>query len=150
MSPEQQHPDGAPQVPTTPPVRKVGPGFPPHPPFSSTNQPPKENKIRGRLRGLQSQKLVQAILKMAVKSPEAKKVLTEASKFFGIPEKELNAEALLLYQQAKKGIIGGDTESFRALMDRAFGKPPARLHLDAPQNPEPSEILLPGGRKIVI
>lgn len=119
---------------------KVGKGKPPGAHFSSGNQPAGELKSKGRRKKLRAQELVRAVLAVAAKSEKVKAMRAEAAEYFGMKEKDLNIEVLMIYKQIHKALEEGSTIAFREVMDRGYGKAVQRLNFDFITPPEPTQI----------
>lgn len=120
---------------TEKPPKKPGKGgvIPPDPkkPFSKENQPSAEAKKAGWAKKKRAQELAKAVLELSFKGMKDSKLKQQAAEYFGIPQKELTVEMMLLFRQAEKAIQKADTQAFNAIMDRAFGKPKEKVEVDA-------------------
>lgn len=117
------------------PANKPGRGgvvLPPAPkPFTKKNQPTSEQKKAGWAKKKRAQDLAKAVLDLSFKGMKDSLLKKQAAEYFGVPEKELTVEMMLLFRQAEKAIQKADTPAFNAIMDRAFGKPKEKVEVDA-------------------
>jgi hypothetical protein len=105
--------------------------IPPDPknPFSKEYQPSSEAKKKGWAKKKTAQELAKAVLELSFKGMKDSGLKKTAAEYFGIPEKVLTVEMMLLFRQAEKAIQKADTQAFNAIMDRAFGKPKEKVEL---------------------
>jgi len=92
-------------------------------PFTKERQPSPAAKSAGWAKRKRGMELAKAVLNLAFKGKKDSQVKKEASEYFGIPQKDITVEMMLLFRQAEKAIQKGDTQAFRAVMERAFGLP---------------------------
>lgn len=92
-------------------------------PFGILKQPTPEQKKAGWAKKKRGQELAKAILDMAFKGQDNSQLKKQAAAYFGVKEKNITVEMMLLFRQAEKAIQKADTNAFNAVMDRTFGKP---------------------------
>lgn len=97
--------------------------------FSKNYQPPPENKAAGKWRKKQGQELAKAILDLAFKGMKNSELKKAAAEYYGVDEKEITVEMMMVFRQAEKAIQKADTPAFNAVMDRAHGKPAQRTEV---------------------
>lgn len=97
--------------------------------FTKDRQPTKEQRIAGWDKKKKAQELVKAVLQLSFKGKQNSKLKKDAAQYFGIPEKDITVETMLVFKQAEKAIQKGDTHAFSAVMDRAFGKPKEKIEV---------------------
>lgn len=93
-------------------------------PFTDQDQPTGAQKSAGWLRRKRGQELAAAILNLAFKGAKNSELKKAAAEYYGVPEKEITVEQMMLFRQAEKAIQKADTAAFNAIMDRTHGKPP--------------------------
>lgn len=133
----------SPELPVNSEETKIGYKNPPqHTRFTSDNQPPKENKIKGMLKKKQSIDLAKAILALPFKGPVDGKIKPLLAEYFGIKkDKDITNEMMLFFRQIEKAIQKSDTTAFVAVMDRAHGKPSQQVQVTDPEgHPLPSHM----------
>lgn len=92
-------------------------------PFGVQKQPSPEAKRAGWLKKKKGQELAKAILELSFKGMKDSQLKKAASEYFGVNQKDLTVEMMLIFRQAEKAIQKADTNAFVAVMDRAHGKP---------------------------
>lgn len=97
-------------------------------PFSADNQPSSESKKRGWDKRKKSKELAEAILSLKFVGAKDSKLKQMMAEMFGVKEKDLTVEMMMLFRQTEKAIQKGDTFAFMAVMDRVYGK--AKQHTD--------------------
>lgn len=83
--------------------------------LTAINQPP----ARLKKLGWAKKRLIREVLQTSVPKTETVKKL---AKLYGLNQREMSLELALVLAQAVKG-MNGDTQAFRALMERAYGYP---------------------------
>lgn len=83
--------------------------------LTALNQPP----ARLKKLGWAKKRLIREVLQTSVPKTETVKKL---AKLYGLNQREMSLELALVLAQAVKG-MDGDTNAFRALMERAYGYP---------------------------
>jgi len=106
-------------------------------------QPSKEAKKNGWLKKKKGLELVQAVFELSFIGMKDSQLKKAAAEYFGLPQKEISAEMMLVFRQVEKAIQKADTHAFNAVMDRAYGKPKQPL-TGAGDTPlfQPTETLL--------
>lgn len=97
--------------------------------FSSSYQPSTKSKKDGKLKKKRAAELVKAILDQPYKGKADSQMKEEAARYFGIPVKEITNEVMMIFRQLEKAIAKYDTNAFYAIMNRAFGQPPAKTEV---------------------
>lgn len=87
--------------------------------LTALNQPP----ARLKKLGWAKKRLIKEVLQTSVPKTETVKKL---AKLYGLNQREMSLELALVLAQAVKG-MEGDTNAFRALMERAYGYPVAPI-----------------------
>lgn len=98
-------------------------------PFTKDNQPTPRAKKLGWMKKKRGQELVKAVLELSFKGQANTALKRKASAYFGIEEKNITVEMILVFKQAEKAIQKSDTYAFNAIMDRAFGKPKEKTEI---------------------
>jgi hypothetical protein len=83
--------------------------------LTALNQPPARLKTLGWAK----KKMLREVLQTSVPKTEAVKKL---AKLYGLGQKEMSLELAIVLAQSQKA-LDGDTNAFRALMERAYGYP---------------------------
>jgi hypothetical protein len=132
---------------------KIGKGNPPlKSRFTSSNQPSRESKRQGQLKGHRGAELVRALLDVRPSKLGTSKhrvLCRQAAAFFGMHEKDVTYEVMMFYKVAERVFKSGDVVAFNALMDRGYGKPLLRINEDWTP-PETSQMILTNGRQITL
>lgn len=125
--------DKRPMKQKEPKPRKPGKGgiYPPEngKKFSKEYQPPGEAKAAGIWKKKKGQELAKAVLELAFQGMKNSELKKAAAEYYGVEEKEITVEMMLVFRQAEKAIQKADTQAFTAVMDRAHGKPAQRTEL---------------------
>lgn len=101
-------------------VRRIGKGVPPPgKKFSRDNQPSAQAKKDGWERRKKGMALVRTILSLTMTGETSKTIRRRCADFFGIPEQDLTVEDLLHFKQAERAIKSGDTNAYKALLDKS-------------------------------
>jgi hypothetical protein len=100
--------------------------------FSKDYQPSGAAKSAGKLAKKRGQELAKAVLELTFKGMKDSGLKKLAAEYFGIDEKEITIEMMLLFRQAEKAIQKADTNAFNAYMNRAFGMPKQETELSGP------------------
>lgn len=113
-------------------------------------QPSPEAKRAGKLKAKRGAELAKAALELVLlKTKTGQDKRQELADYFKIPAHKITVELAIYLAQAKKAIENDDTPASNFCHDRAFGKPALKLDFNN-TNPEPSIIILPGGRQVEI
>lgn len=91
-------------------------------PFSKENQPSPEAKSKGWDRKRVGKELAAQILSLKFKGANNSPLLKNIASYFGVKEKDITVEMMMMFRQAEKAISKSDTFAFNAFMDRAHGK----------------------------
>lgn len=91
--------------------------------FSRKYQPSPEAKRLGHLKKKKGHELAQAIMDLAFKGMKNSELKKAASEYYGVPEKDITVEMMMLFRQVEKSIQKADTNAFNAVMNRAHGLP---------------------------
>ncbi len=109
------------------PSKKVSPrsGLPaPNgPKYSKENQPSPEAKKAGWAKKRAGKLLSQFILEQGYKGLKDSALRKGMAEYFNVPEDKITVEMMMTFRQIEKAITKADTEAFKAIMDRAHGKP---------------------------
>lgn len=118
--------------------------------FGKRTQPTPEAKRAGLLKKKRGAELAKAALELILlKTKTGQDKRKELADYFKIPPHKITVELAIYLAQAKKAIELDDTPASNFCHDRAFGKPALKLDFNN-TNPEPSYIILPGGRQVEI
>lgn len=98
-------------------------------PFGKKPQPSREAKRNGWAKKKRAQELAKAVLDLAFKGMEDSNLKSKAAEYFGVPEKKITVEMMMLFRQAEKAIQKADTPAFKAVMERAHGMPKQDISL---------------------
>lgn len=115
--------------------------------FTSEKQPSPENKKKGQKQYWALRRLLELSTgqKFTGSTKEYRKATAD---YFNIPEDEVTISMIMDFRQIEKSIKKADTTAYKAVKDRAFGKPNTEAP-DVPIQPEDpnstSQIDLGGG-----
>lgn len=96
-------------------------------PFTKENQPSPEAKSMGWLKKNKGPELVKAIFDLAFQGNKRNRLKKAAAQYYGLDEKEVAVEMMLVFRQIEKAIQKSNTQAFTAVMDRAYGKPKEKI-----------------------
>lgn len=99
--------------------------------FTSAKQPSGKNKSLGKRKKKFTTQVYKEILSMPYAFTPDSQIKRQLIKAFGNQITGMNIGEVLGLQQIQKAILKGDTPAFNSLMDRAFGKPPQSIDIDA-------------------
>jgi hypothetical protein len=88
-------------------------------PFTKDNQPPSDAKKAGWERRKKGMALVRTILALNFNGLPGAKLRKKVAQFFGVPENDLTVEDMLHFQQAIRAIKSGDTNAYKALLEKS-------------------------------
>lgn len=101
--------------------------------YSKSYQPTSEAKRIGWLKKKRGQELAKAILELQFKGMKDSQLKKAASEYFGIAQKDLTVEMMIIFRQAEKAIQKADTQAATFIMDRSHGKPKEKIELKTPK-----------------
>lgn len=91
--------------------------------FTSTNQPPPENKSKGKFVA----KTLREMLSMPIigKLPDDQETfLLKVQQAYGIERHQIDIRLFMEFRIAMKALEDGDVTAYKALLERAFGRSP--------------------------
>ena len=116
-------------------------------PFSKENQPSPEAKSQGKQVAKTLREFLMMPLKKGKLTKEFDKFLNECVTNYGIPKEQVNVR-LFMEMRIASMAVKGDVQAYKALLDRAIGKPREEQApiVDQPTSEEEkTKFILPGG-----
>lgn len=112
--------------------------------FSADNQPSSEAKSEGLRRYWATRNMVNAVAGKFSDDDTDYAGLT--ARYYGVPVEQVTVKMIMDFRQMEKAIKEGDTRAYKAVNDRAFGRPAEEQPaiIDQPKD-EKNKIVLPGG-----
>lgn len=104
-------------------------------PFTSENQPSPEAKRAGQRRYWALKELLNLPAGRAFKEG-GKDYVKACAEWFGIEIEEVTVKLLMEFRQVEKAVKKSDTNAFKAIQDRAFGKPRQEGWDEVPEQPK--------------